>query len=57
MMDPGEAFMIMAVGGTATAVIALGKSRNAWAWGIFGAFMPLIALIAILTRKDKVVTP
>lgn len=57
MMDPGEAFLIMAVGAVATAVIALGKSRNFWAWGAFGAVVPLIALIAILTRKPQVVTP
>jgi hypothetical protein len=50
-MNTGVIFLIMAIGGVVSAMIASSKHRSAAAWGLCGAMFPLISLIIILALE------
>lgn len=47
-MDPAILVTVMLVGALAAGLVASNKGRSAAAWGLFGAFFPLIALVIVV---------
>jgi hypothetical protein len=47
-MNPGILITVMLVGALVAGLVASNKGRSAAAWGLFGAFFPLIALIIVV---------
>ncbi|HEY1548934.1 MAG TPA: hypothetical protein VGG28_14015 [Kofleriaceae bacterium] len=52
-MNAGIILTVMLVGALASGLVAMNKGRSGAAWALFGAFFPLISLVAICVVRPR----